>query len=154
MSDLEHVDGGQLSRLIDGDLSLTSREAVTTHLRACPRCAQRHDELIVVAASLRLVPPVEWTPVKTDTVIRALAQPARSWRLPITLVACLAICLVAVDAASSVIAAGLALGHVVVAFMGAVSPAPTLASDPQLLWVITAVAILAPLAAYPLARWR
>jgi anti-sigma factor RsiW len=150
----DHVDSGQLSRLIDGDLSLTSREAVMAHLRDCARCAQRHDELIAVAASLRLLPPVEWSTMDTDRVVGGLEKGRRRWRIPVSLAACVAVCLAAVMAATSLTGLGLALGHVIVAVVVAVSPAPTLASSPQLVWVIMAVAILAPLAAYPLARWR
>ncbi len=155
MSDRDHVDGGQLSRLIDGDLSLTSREAVTAHLRECPGCAQRHDELVAVAASLRLLPAVQWTASDTERLLGVLERhdhPAR--RLSIPLAACLAVCLAAVIAAASVIMTGFALGEALVAFVGALSPVPALASATPLLWLITAVAVLAPLAAYPLARWR
>ena len=124
------------------------------HLRECARCAQRHDELIAVAASLRLLPPVEWSTMDTDRVVGGLEQGRRRWRTPVSLAACMAVCLVAVMAATSLTGLGLAFGHVIVAVIVAVSPTRTLASSPQLVWVITAVAILAPLAAYPLARWR
>lgn len=50
----DHITDEQLWLPIDGELLLTSRAAVTSHLSTCPSCAERHDALVDLAASLRL----------------------------------------------------------------------------------------------------
>src|SRR5207245_2221067 len=52
----DHVSSEQLSALIDGELSLTAREAVLGHLRECPTCAASHERLVEVAAVMAALP--------------------------------------------------------------------------------------------------
>ena len=70
----EHPTIEQLSALIDGELSLASREAVIAHNRGCPACAQRQDELIEVAAALRSRQALAWTAADTERVLAWIAQ--------------------------------------------------------------------------------
>jgi anti-sigma factor RsiW len=147
----DHVDEVLLSRLVDGDLSLASREAVLTHLRGCPACAERHDELVCVAASLRDVPAVAWTPAQSAAILGSLEVPRRlPW---------LAGCAVAAAVIALVAAAWTLVGvprAVVVPLAVAESlvVAPLISALSGELIAIAAVAVLGPLAAYPLARWR
>lgn len=60
----DHLDDTQLSRLIDGDLSLVTRHAATSHLSACPSCAERHDALIAVVVVGRL--ESSWRPASAE----------------------------------------------------------------------------------------
>lgn len=150
----DHLDRTQLSRLIDGDLSLVSRDAARAHLASCPQCAQRHDELVGVVASLRQLPRAEWTPRRTERVMSGMIQPRRS-RLPLAAagVAVLVVCVAVMFTALPVIHAAFALGHVAQVLVGSMAAEPLVGVIPQLV-VLLAVAVLAPLAAYPLARWR
>jgi anti-sigma factor RsiW len=88
----DHATVEQLSGLIDGQLSLLAREAVSAHLRECPTCAALHEDLVEVAATLTTIPREHWTPQLTAEVLRrAAADPAhpvsaasgRDWSLPI-----------------------------------------------------------------------
>jgi hypothetical protein len=148
-----HLEDVQLSRLIDGDLSLTSREAVMGHLRSCHSCAERHDRLVAVAAALRLEPPLTWTSSDTESVLGRLPQRRHKVRAAVAAVASAAMCAVVIFEVAPVIAATVALVGVVVDLRGALAP-PGAAPGLQLVLVVAAVAVLAPLAAYPLARWR
>ena len=150
----DHLDRRQLSRLIDGDLSLVSRDAARAHLASCPRCAQRHDELVGVVASLRQLPRAEWTPRRTERVTTGMIARRRS-RLPLAAAgaAVLVVCVAVLVVALPLINAVLALGHVAQTLVSAVATTPLVAVVPQLV-VLVAVAVLAPLVAYPLARWR
>ena len=76
-----HVSDEQLSLLIDNELSLTARQAVTSHIETCPTCAERHDALVDVAAALRLAPSATWPAERTRTLLAALEEP-RSSREP------------------------------------------------------------------------
>ena len=151
---IDHVDDGQLSRLIDDDLSLTSREAVVSHLRECPSCAQRHDQLVEVAAVLRLETPLRWTGEETAAVLDRLPQRRHRGRVAAASVVSVVVCGVALVEAAPLIATTLALLGVLVGFGGALAPPAVAASGLQLLVMLAVIAILAPLAAYPLARWR
>jgi anti-sigma factor RsiW len=82
----------QLSALIDGELSLVAREAVSAHLRDCPTCAGQHQELVEVAAQLAAMPAASWAAEMTAEVLeRAAAGPrervaavrGRDWTLAI-----------------------------------------------------------------------
>lgn len=150
----DHLDRRQLSRLIDGDLSLVSRDAARAHLAFCPTCAQLHDELVGVVASLRQLPRAEWTPHHTERLTAGLSQPRRS-RLPLVGAgaAVLVVCVAVMVAALPLINAAFALGHVAQTVVSSVAAAPLVSVIPQLV-VLVAVAVLAPLVAYPLARWR
>lgn len=66
----DHVSTEQLSALIDGQLSLVSREAVIAHLRHCPGCASSHDALVEVAAVMTVVPAERWSAQLTEQVMR------------------------------------------------------------------------------------
>lgn len=150
----DHLDRTHLSRLIDGDLSLVSRDAARAHLASCPQCAQRHDELVGVVASLRQLPRAEWTPHQTERLTTAMSQRRRS-RLPLAGAgaAVLIVFVAVLVAALPLIGAAFALGHVAQTLVSSVAAEPLVAIVPQLV-VLVAVAVLAPLAAYPLARWR
>jgi len=151
---IDHPGNVQLSRLIDGDLSLTSREAVTAHLRGCPSCAERHDQLVAVTATLRLEPQVRWTRDQTESVLGRLPRRRQRIRTAIAGGVSLVMCALVLVEAAPLIAASLALVGVVLGLSGALAPPAVAVSGMQLLVVLAVVAILAPLAAYPLARWR
>lgn len=68
----DHVSTEQLSALIDGQLSLVSREAVIDHLRHCPSCASSHDALVEFAAVMTAVPAERWSAQLTEQVIRQI----------------------------------------------------------------------------------
>ena len=151
---IDHVDDGQLSRLIDDDLSLTCREAVVGHLRECPSCAQRHDQLVEVAAVLRLENAVRWTEEETAAVLDRLPRRRHRGRVAAAGVVSVAVCGVALVEAAPLIASTLALLGVLVGLGGALAPPAVAASGLRLLVMLAVIAVLAPLAAYPLARWR
>ena len=150
----EHLTDAQLSRLIDGDMSLTSREAVTAHLRGCPACAERHDQFVAVAATLRLEPPAAWTSAMTSAVIRQPPPRRRAVRVAVAAGVSATMCGLVLLEAAPLVAATLGLVGVVVGASVALTHPAVAASGSQLLLVVMAVAILAPMAAYPLARWR
>ena len=89
----DHVSSEQLSALIDGELSLTAREAVIGHLRACPTCAATHERLVEVVAVMTAVPSERWSPATTRTILLELGSTPRAalqrvtaghdWSLPI-----------------------------------------------------------------------
>lgn len=66
---VDHVSDEQLSLLLDAGLSLAAREAVIGHIRNCPSCAERHDRLIEVTATLRLAGTISWTPAQTKSTL-------------------------------------------------------------------------------------
>lgn len=149
-----HLSDAQLSRLIDGDLSLTSREAVMAHLRSCPGCAERHDQLVAVAATLRLEPPLTWTDEATSSVLRRLPRQSHRLRVLAAGVVSLVMCGLVLVEAAPLIAAPLAVVGVLLGLGAALTPPALTASGSHVLVVVTMIAVLAPLAAYPLARWR
>jgi anti-sigma factor RsiW len=151
----DHLTDEVLSRLIDGDLSLTGREAALSHLRNCSTCAQRHEALVSVAAVLRQEQPSAWRPADTARVSERISGEARVLQPRVAallggtaaLVACLAFVVIFVSvplAAFSI--AGRVAGRVV--------PAMIPATVSSLLLAMLTVAVVAPLVAYPLARWR
>lgn len=148
-----HLDDVQLSRMIDGDLSLTSREAVMAHLRSCHSCAERLERLIAVTAVLRLEPPLTWTDSDTESVMGRLPQRRHRARAAVAAIASAAMCAVVVFEVAPVIAATVALVGVLVGLRSSLAP-PVATPGLQPLLVVAAVAVIAPLAAYPLARWR
>jgi anti-sigma factor RsiW len=149
-----HLDDLALSRLIDDDLSLTTRAAVLGHLEQCPACAQRHDDMVAVAATLRLQTPVEWSEAMSVRVLTGL--PARKHPVRAAVAAALSVGLfvVALADVAPLIASMLAVAGVLAAVAVAVVPAPVSAGGAQLLAGVALVAVAAPLIAYPLAKWR
>jgi anti-sigma factor RsiW len=87
----DHPSIEQLSAHIDGELSLVAREAVSRHLRDCPTCSARHEELVDVAAALATVPAELWSQEMTEQAVRAAGEPAppqrptrsTDWSLPV-----------------------------------------------------------------------
>lgn len=148
-----HLDDGQLSRLLDGDLSLTSREAAIDHLRSCPGCAARHDRLVAVTASLRMEPPATWTTSDTEAAVRRLPRRRRRAKVAFAAAVSTAMCALVVAETAPLIAAPLALMVAVLGF-GHKLVSTAVGPGAELLAALVAVAMLAPLAAYPLARWR
>jgi anti-sigma factor RsiW len=149
-----HLDDVVLSRLIDGDLSLITRSAVIGHLERCSACAQRHDDLVTVAASLRMQVPAEWSEAMTDRVLARL--PARKHRVRAVVAAALSavLFLLALLDVAPLITSMVAVAGVVTAVAVAVVPAPVTAGGAQLLAGVALVAVAAPMIAYPLAKWR
>lgn len=147
-----HLDDGQFSRLLDGDLSLTSREAAIAHLRSCPACAARHDRVVAVTAALRMQPPATWTASMTEATVRGLPRRRHPRRVAFAAAVSAAMCALVVVETAPLIAAPLAL---MLALLG-LGRELTTAVGPgvELVLAVAAVAMLAPLAAYPLARWR
>lgn len=79
----EHVGDEQLSLLLDSGLSLAAREAVLTHVRSCPACAERHDRLVELTATIRLAGRLDWTGQHTEaTLARVRSSTSRRPRIP------------------------------------------------------------------------
>lgn len=149
----EHLSDEQLSLLIDGQLSLVARAAVSAHLGSCPACAERHDALVEVAASLRLRTPLTWSEGAGERTIALLGKkrPGRERALPIALALGAAASALAVLELPFVVGPGIAhaLLHVLTSF----APTGLLPSDRSLAILLAAVAALG-LFVYPLARGR
>ena len=148
-----HLDDDHLSRLIDGDLSLTSREAAIAHLRGCPACAARHDRLVGVTAALRMQPRATWTHSDTVATLRELPRRRRRRRMAFAVAVSAMMCALVVAETAPLIAAPLALMLALLG-LGRELVNTTFGPGVELVLAVAAVAMLAPLAAYPLARWR
>jgi len=149
----DHLDDVQLSRLLDGDLSLTSREAVIDHLRTCPGCAARHDRLVAVTAALRMEPAMTWTGSDTGATLNRLPRRRRRGKVAAAGAVSAAMCVLVLVETAPLIAVPLAL---LIAVLGTGRALVDTAIGPgvELVVAVAAIAMLAPLAAYPLARWR
>jgi anti-sigma factor RsiW len=149
----DHLDEVQLSRLLDGDLSLTSREAVIDHLRTCHGCAARHDRLVAVTAALRMEPAMTWSGSDTDATLNRLPRRRRRGKVAAAGAVSAAMCVVVLVETAPLIAVPLAL---LIAVLGTGRALVDTAVGPgvELVVAVAAIAMLAPLAAYPLARWR
>lgn len=149
----DHLDDVQLSRLLDGDLSLTSREAVIDHLRTCPGCAARHDRLVAVTAALRMEPAMTWTGSDTGATLNRLPRRRRRGKVAAAGAVSAAMCVLVLVETAPLIAVPLAL---LIAVLGTGLALVDTAVGPgvELVVAVAAIAMLAPLAAYPLARWR
>jgi anti-sigma factor RsiW len=152
-----HASPEQLSRLIDGDLGLAERAAVLDHIDHCPRCAAEQARVVDVSAALRSAPAARWS----DTQIAALVArlPSGPTSRPRS----------AGRPLAAMLAAALALA-VAVAFVISIPVGPLVAGSlwQAFAWVppiggtsalragatLVAISLLAPLLAYPLARWR
>lgn len=151
---MSHLGDEQLSMLVDGELSLGAREAVGRHLRECAACTRRLDDLVEVAAELRLAPAVVWDAAATDRVLAVLEErTAREWSTPIAAaLACVGVVLLLFELPAIAAAASLLseLGAVVSAFLptGFGLPSSTLVV------LLVVVAVLCPLLAVPLVRQR
>jgi anti-sigma factor RsiW len=147
-----HLDDVKLSRLIDGDLSLASREAAIDHLRRCPACAERHDRIVAVSAALRLEPAAAWTPRDTELVVRRLPEHRGRGRVALAATVSAAMCGLVFFETAPLVAAPLALSLTLLGTGRAL--VTTVGPGVELVVAVAAIAMLAPLAAYPLARWR
>ena len=149
----DHLDDVQLSRLLDGDLSLTSREAVIDHLRTCPGCAARHDRLVAVTAALRMEPAMTWTGSDTEATLNRLPRRRRRGKVAAAGAVSAAMCVLVLVETAPLITVPLAL---LIAVLGTGLALVDTAVGPgvELVVAVAAIAMLAPLAAYPLARWR
>jgi anti-sigma factor RsiW len=148
----DHLSDDLLSALIDGELSLTAREAAVQHLRGCPHCAERQDRLIVVVASLRQIEPAGWVDADTRRVISQLERPQRARSAgAVGIAAVFALMIVLLQPLVALPFTAFSLCERV---LGGVVPPVVPSGFPSLLVPVLAVAVLAPLAAYPLARWR
>ena len=151
-----HLDDGQLSGLIDGELSLTERAAVLDHLAHCPGCARRQAELVEVTATLRAQQPMEWTNALTRRVFEQIqpspaSAPSRS-TIPVA-VALAGIVAALVFAVAPIAPVGPFLAGGVLDAVSALPPVGG-ASAGGIVAALVAVALLAPALLYPLARWR
>lgn len=156
----EHVSDEQLSLLLDGGLSLAGREAVRAHIRSCPACAEQHDRVVELTATVRLVGRLEWTPQHTEATLarlRATREPqprqgrrlrARDWSLP-------AACALALAGTSALLLAPLGVGDALLAAPASASGffALTLPVSGHVL-VLLAAAVALGCLAYPLSRSR
>ena len=149
----EHLTDELLSRLIDGDLSLSAREAALGHLRQCAHCSARQDALVSVAATLTQVLPAHMSSDHVKRIIAGLEEAPTRRRWPTAAIA--------VTAIGACAAALFTLAGVPVAILSAMAatvdrtPAvPVPLSAGRVLLAAFVVAVGAPLAAYPLARWR
>lgn len=160
MSDT-HASSEQLSRLIDGDLGLAERAAVLDHINHCPGCAAEQARVVEVSAALRGVAAVRWSEAQTAALVEHL--PSGATRAPRSAGRGLSVRL------ATLLVATLTLAGAVV-FVVEVPVGPLVAGS---LWqafawlppiggtsalgagaALVAISLLAPLLAYPLARWR
>lgn len=150
---MSHASDQQLSMFIDGELSATSRATVAAHLAGCPACAERHERLVDVAASLRILPAVRWTPAATAATIERCQQPpVAAGRVSRGVLAALALAVLAAAALSTTwLSALLSIARSAAATALVVLPLGP-AGGAANLWILLATAILAPLAALTLAR--
>ena len=160
MSDL-HASTEQLSRLIDGDLALAERTAVLDHVGHCPRCAAEQARLVEVAAALRGIPAVRWSEAQTAALVARLPSDATraprsaGRRLPVRLAAMLVAALTLAGAVAFVVSVPvgpLVAGSLWQAFawLPPIGGTSALGAGAALV----AISLLAPVIAYPLARWR
>ena len=150
----EHLSDLVLSRLIDGDLSLATRETASRHLRECVRCAQRHDALVDVAASLRLEAPAHWRVGAADDVVRKIPHRRRSLEAAGAATLSAAVVAFALVELAPLIAASLLVVGLAARLGSLLMPLGTVGGGPGVLAVMLIVAVCAPLAAYPIARWQ
>lgn len=152
MSDL-HASTEQLSRLIDGDLALAERTAVLDHVGHCLLCAAEQARLVEVAAALRSIPAVGWSEAQTSALVARLPAGAPTVRRTAMLIAALAVA-----------------GAITITFVVNVPVWPLVARSlwQAFAWIppiggtsalgagaaLVAISLLAPVIAYPLARWR
>lgn len=149
-----HATGEQLSRLIDGDLSHVARDSVLAHLHTCPSCAGRHDALVEVAAALRLQPAVVWDELATAAMV-ARFEPARERNVALPIAAALALVGAAlVGVWTPIFSAGIGVTVTVLRAFATVVPTAAVVSPGGTVTALFAAALLGPLLAYPLARWR
>jgi anti-sigma factor RsiW len=156
----DHPTIEQLSAFIDGELSLASREAVIAHIRGCPACAARQDELIEVAALLRSRPALKWTAGDSERVLAQIAnehvpRPRPRKQRDLTLPIAGALALIAV-AAYAIVAPGLAGDGLSGSGFSAIAifePSGGLFSASHFLIALAVVAALG-MAALPLIRAR
>jgi anti-sigma factor RsiW len=149
-----HVSDEQLSLLADGELSLVARAAVLDHIGTCPSCAERHDALIDLVATLRLEPRLEWSAAGTSAVLDRRREMAGKPDRALPLAAVLAAVAIVLAALSlPLIEAGARVG------LRLSTTAATVISH-QLglsIVVVAVVALLSAIAAVvtlPLTRWR
>jgi anti-sigma factor RsiW len=146
-----HVSDEQLSLLADGELSLLARQAVLDHIATCPRCAERHDALIDLVATLRLEPGIEWTAGGTSTVLERQRETASKPDRALPLVVALAAVGLALAALSfPVIEAGARVGFRI----GSTAAAVVSHQLGLSVVVIAALVVLSAVLTLPLARWR
>ena len=146
----EHVSDEQLSLLLDGELSLTAREAVSRHLAGCPSCAARHDQLVDVAATLRLHPALTWTEAATDHTLSRLQQQPRAstrWR------ARGAVLIAAVAAIGALMFVAISVAAHAFGRFAALAGGGLVFVSPRTLLILAGLALLG-LLAYPLAHTR
>jgi anti-sigma factor RsiW len=149
-----HATDEQLSRLIDGELSLVARDSVLAHVHSCPSCANRHESLVEVAAALRLQPALAWDePATAATVARLDRNRERNFSLPVA--AALALVGAAlVGVWTPIFSAGLGVTTTTLRAFATVVPSAAVFSPGGTVTSLFLVALLGPLLAYPLARWR
>jgi anti-sigma factor RsiW len=150
----DHLSDLVLSRLIDGDLSLATREAAARHLRECVRCAQRHEALVDVAASLRLEAPASWPVGAADEVMQTIPRRPRSFEAAGAAALSAAVVAVALVELAPLIAGALLVVGLAARLGSLLMPLGVVGGGPGVLAVMLIVAVCAPLAAYPIARWR
>ena len=149
-----HATDEQLSRLIDGELSVVARDSVLAHLHSCPACASRHEALVEVAAALRLQPALAWEERATAAVIARL-DPGRERNLALPAAAALALVGAAlVGVWTPIVSAGLGVATTTLRAFATVVPSAAVFSPGGTVTTLFLVALLGPLLAYPLARWR
>jgi anti-sigma factor RsiW len=159
----DHVSDEQLSLLIDSELSLAAREAVIEHVRHCPTCAERHDRLVELVASLRVQQPLAWSTAHTHATLARLQSRAgryrrrrprfanrrHDWSLPLAsvlaLVGMLALTLAPLGVAATIT-------HAPAAAFAALLPDGALVSGRLLAGL--AAAVVLGLLAFPLSRSR
>ena len=156
----EHVSDEQLSLLLDSGLSLAAREAVVTHIRSCPGCAERHDRMVELTATIRLASRLDWTEQHTQATLARLHTSqhrrgeitsrlrGRDWSLPVAATLALA-------GVAALLLAPFGLGNAVLAAPASASGFFALAlpvSDHVLALLAAAVAL--GCLAYPLSRSR
>lgn len=151
---MSHLSDEQLSMLVDGELSSTSRQAAGEHLRGCVNCAGRLDELVEVTAALRLAPDVRWGPEATSQVLARLERPAvRDSSTPLAVgLALLGVLLLSLEL--PVVSALMGMLNTMLAILTAFVPISVGISGAAAVAALIAVAIIGPTLALRLARLR
>jgi|GEM_PF-4445776 len=151
---MSHLSDEQLSMLVDGELSLASREAAGRHLRDCVHCTQRLDELVDVCAELRLTPAVSWSSPATERVLTQLTEcETRHWSAPIAATLAIIGAVLLVQELALIRAVAGVLGAIL-SVLAAFLPSGVGAPAGTAIGVLLVVAVLGPLLAMPLARRR
>ena len=149
-----HVSDEQLSLLLDGEQSLTAREAVRNHLEQCPACAERHDRFVAAVSALRIERALHWDETQTERVVAVTALPRRR-ELGLPLAAGLLAATALLGMAYRMpLRSGYGLVSSFVCSVGRATGSPLGSVSAGSILALLVLAIVAPAISLRLARWR